>query len=343
MYILRFFKFNYTSIWGRVERMSGGFVLKGIHHITGVAGNPQNNIDFYAGVLGLRLVKISVNQDDPGVYHFFYADERGTPGTDATFFPYGEAPEGAYGYGVSPRIYFSIPFDSVDYWVERVKSRGLRVEEPRRANDEVLIELRDPDGLPVTLVAHKEADDKRVYPWREGPVPSEHFIRGFHKAEIVVASCKHSGMFLEDVLGFKKVYEGLHRVTYETGDGGAGAIIDVLCPPGLERGYVGVGSVHHIAWSVSDDVSQHVFRERILENGFRVTPVIDRKWFKSIYFREPGHVLYEIATLGPGFLLDEPIETLGTRLSLPEWLEPMRGWIGSVLPRVKLPNGIEVP
>ncbi len=317
--------------------------LKGIHHITAIAGNPQSNIDFYVGILGLRLVKVSVNQDDPGVYHFFYGDERGTPGTDITFFPYEDAPAGISGYGVSTRVYFSIPFDSVDYWIERLRSRGLLVKEPRRVGEEVLIEFLDNDGLPIALVAHREADDKRVHPWRGSPVPSEHFIRGFHKAEITVASCKHSGRFLEDVLGFRRVYEGLHKITYETGEGGSGSMIDVLCPPGLERGYVGVGLIHHIAWSVDDIVGQAVFRSRILEHGFRVTPVIDRKWFKSIYFREPGHVLYEIATMGPGWLVDEPLESLGTRLSLPEWLEPQRGRIESVLPRVKLPSGVEIP
>jgi len=323
--------------------VDGDAVLRSIHHITALAGNPQSNIDFYVGVLGLRLVKVSVNQDDPGVYHFFYGDERGTPGTDITFFPYEDAPVGVSGYGVSTRVYFSIPFDSVDYWVARLKGLGFNVGEPRRVSGDILIELLDPDGLPIVLAAHKEADDKRVYPWRKSPVPSEHFIRGFHKAEITVASCKHSGRFLEGVLGFRKVYEGLHMVSYEIGEGGSGATIDVLCPPGLGRGYVGVGSIHHIAWSVDDDAGQIAFRDRILGHGFKVTPVINRKWFKSIYFREPGYILYEIATMGPGWLVDEPIESLGSRLSLPEWLEPQRSWIESLLPKVRLPSGVEIP
>jgi glyoxalase family protein len=317
--------------------------LLGIHHITALASDPQANLDFYVGVLGLRLVKISVNQDDPGVYHFFYADAKGSPGTDLTFFPYVGIPRGVPGYGVSSRVYFSIPMDSLDYWVERLKNAGVRIGEPRREDDGVLVEFEDPDGLPLALVAHREADQKPVEPWRGSPVPREHFIRGFHKAEITVVSCKHSGWFLEDVLGFRKVYEGLHRVRYEVGDGGSGSMIDVLCPPGLDYGYVGAGSVHHIAWNTAKEEDQAVFRERLLRLGFRVTPVIDRKWFKSIYFREPGYVLYEIATSGPGFSVDEPPEMLGSDLVLPEWLEPQRRWIESWLPRVRLLSGVEIP
>jgi glyoxalase family protein len=317
--------------------------LLGIHHITALASDPQANLDFYVGVLGLRLVKISVNQDDPGVYHFFYADAKGSPGTDLTFFPYVGIPRGVPGYGVSSRVYFSIPMDSLDYWVERLKNAGVRIGEPRREDDGVLVEFEDPDGLPLALVAHREADQKPVKPWRGSPVPGEHFIRGFHKAEITVVSCKHSGWFLEDVLGFRKVYEGLHRVRYEVGDGGSGSMIDVLCPPGLDYGYVGAGSVYHIAWNTAKEEDQAVFRERLLRLGFRVTPVIDRKWFKSIYFREPGYVPYEIATSGPGFSVDEPPEMLGSNLVLPEWLEPQRRWIESWLPRVRLLSGVEIP
>lgn len=317
--------------------------MLGIHHITALASDPQANLDFYVGVLGLRLVKISVNQDDPGVYHFFYADAKGSPGTDLTFFPYVGIPRGVPGYGVSSRVYFSIPMDSLDYWVERLKNAGVRIGEPRREDDGVLVEFEDPDGLPLALVAHREADQKPVKPWRGSPVPGEHFIRGFHKAEITVVSCKHSGWFLEDVLGFRKVYEGLHRVRYEVGDGGSGSMIDVLCPPGLDYGYVGAGSVYHIAWNTAKEEDQAVFRERLLRLGFRVTPVIDRKWFKSIYFREPGYVPYEIATSGPGFSVDEPPEMLGSNLVLPEWLEPQRRWIESWLPRVRLLSGVEIP
>jgi glyoxalase family protein len=317
--------------------------LLGIHHITALANDPQANLDFYVGVLGLRLVKVSVNQDDPGVYHFFYADNKGSPGTDLTFFPYTGLPRGSIGYGVSTRVYFSIPIDSLDYWLERLRKPGVRVSDPRRDEDGVVIEFEDPDGLPLALVAHREADDKPVDPWRDSPVPSEHFLRGFHKAEITVISCRHSGWFLEEVLGFRRVREDLHRVRYETGNGGSGSMIEVLCPPGLGYGYVGVGSVHHIAWNAAAEEEQAVFRERLQRLGFRVTPVIDRKWFKSIYFREPGHVLYEIATSGPGFGIDEPPERLGSDLVLPEWLEPQRGWIEDRLPRVRLPSGVELP
>ncbi len=318
-------------------------MIRGIHHITALASDPQANLDFYVGVLGLRLVKISVNQDDPGVYHFFYADEKGSPGTDLTFFPYIGIERGVHGYGVSTRVYFSIPIDSLDYWLERLRGFGVRYRDPGRGGDGVIVEFTDHEGFPLALVAHREADDKKIYPWRGSPVPSEHFLRGFHKAEITVASCKHSGWFLEDVLGFKKIYEGLDRARYAAGDSGSGAIIDVLCPPGLVEGYVGAGTVHHIAWGVGGDEEQISYRERLSRLGFRVTPVIDRKWFKSIYFREPGHVLYEIATEGPGFDVDEPPERLGSDLVLPEWLEPQRSWIERILPPVRLPSGRVIP
>jgi glyoxalase family protein len=322
---------------------SSGVTLRGIHHITALASDPQANVDFYVGVLGLRLVKVSVNQDDPDVYHFFYADEIGSPGSDLTFFPYQGLARGSRGYGQATVAYFSIPLDSLDYWVERLGSFGVRVSEPRRVDDGYLVEFQDPDGLGLALYAHREADDKRIRPWRDSPVPFEHFIRGFHKAEIAVVSCKHSGWFLEEVLGFRRVYEGLDRARYVAGDGGSGSIVDVLCPPGLSEGYMGAGSIHHIAWIAQDEGTQAVFRERLLRLGFRVTPVIDRKWFKSIYFREPGGVLYEIATEGPGFLVDEPPEMLGKSLALPEWLEPQRRWIERTLPRVRLPSGITLP
>ncbi len=320
-----------------------GCVIRGLHHITALASDPQVNLDFYVGVLGLRLVKISVNQDDPGVYHFFYADEKGSPGTDLTFFPYVGIDRGVLGYGVSTRVYFSIPLDSLDYWLERLRSFGIHYSEPRRTEDGVVVEFNGPDDFPLALVAHKEADDKEIYPWRDSPVPSEHFLRGFHKAEITVISCKHSGWFLEEVLGFRKIREGSDSARYAAGDGGSGSIIDVLCPPGLSTGYVGAGTVHHIAWSVDGDREQVFYRERLSRLGFGVTPVIDRKWFRSIYFREPGHVLYEIATKGPGFDVDEPPERLGSDLVLPEWLEPQRGWIERILPQIRLPNGKKIP
>lgn len=316
--------------------------IKGIHHITALAGDPQANIDFYVGVLGLRLVKVSVNQDDPSVYHFFYADEIGSPGTDLTFFPYPGVPRGVLGYGVSTGVYFAIPFDSLDYWVDRLKSMGVMIERVDRSSEGVILKFSDWDGLSLALVASKDVEDRKVVPWR-AVVPPEHFIRGFYKAEILVSSCKHSGRFLEELLGFRRVYEGLHRVRYEAGGGGPGSIIDVLCPPDLDYGVVGVGTIHHIAWEIPTVEEQVEYRRRLLEQGYRVTSVIDRKWFKSIYFREPGGVLYEIATSGPGFTVDEPVDKLGSDLVLPEWLEPQRNWIESVLPRVKLPTGIEIP
>lgn len=317
--------------------------LGGIHHITCLSADPQANLDFYTGVLGLRLVKVSVNQDDPRVYHLFYADAIGSPGTDLTFFPYPGIERGVRGYGQATRIFLSVPVDSLDYWVERLRGRGVRISGPRASEDGVVVEFQDPEGLELGIVAHEEAEEKRAEPWDGSPVPREHFLRGFHSVQITVASCEHSSWFLEEVLGFRIVRRGDGRVRLETGGGGPGAFVDVLCPPISGRGFLGAGSVHHIAWAAADEEEQRIFRERLLKLGLRVTPVIDRKWFKSIYFREPGGVLYEIATEGPGFSVDEPPERLGTSLELPEWLEPQRRWIESVLPRIRLPGGAEIP
>ncbi len=310
--------------------------ILGIHHVTAISRDPQENLNFYTGILGLRLVKISVNQDDPTAYHFFYADEQGTPGTDITFFIYPNASKGVTGAGQVKEVSLNIPSESIDYWLQRLQRYGVRFRGPRRTDDGLAIDLEDPDGLNLRLIGRSDIENI-AKPWRKGPVPREHAIRGLFGVLISVDSCRHSGWFLEEVLGFRKIYEGPSRHRYVADDGGPSKIIDVECTD-TSPGSIGYGSVHHVAWRVKDPETQIMYREKLEKLGFYVTPVIDRKWFRSIYFREPGYVLYEIATDGPGFQIDEPPEELGTKLVLPEWLEDRREAIERSLPKINIPN-----
>lgn len=310
----------------------------GLHHVTCIAADPQENVDFYAGVLGLRLVKRSVNQDDPGTYHLFYADGQGSPGTDLTFFPWPHLPPAREGVGVAVEVALAVPAGSLGYWADRLSRSGVRVGGQEVRFGEKCLLLDDPHGLHLALV---EVDDRPFTPWPHSPVPEERQVRGLHGVRVLEASLARTEHFLTEVLGFRRVAEEGGWVRFAAGPGGSGGWLDVRERPLGEPGRWGVGGVHHLAWRVRDEAHQLEVRQRVAWAGRGPTPVIDRFWFKSVYFREPGGVLFELATDGPGFAVDEDPERLGTSLVLPPWLEPQRPLVEAQLPPLRYPPAPE--
>ncbi len=310
--------------------------ISGLHHVTAIAGEPQRNLDFYTGVLGLRLVKLTVNFDDPGTYHLYFGDAKGQPGTILTFFPWPGAPRGRSGNGQATTVSFSVPEASLGYWTERLSAHSVSFEAPRARFDEEVLSFRDPDGLPLELVAH--AGVAPGVSWDESPLPPERALRGFYGVTLSEESAGPTASLLTDTLGFRQIAETDARSRFAVGPGGAGSLVDVLARPGTADGQTAVGTVHHVAWRTPTNEEQVAWRERITGYGFHVTPVIDRKYFRSIYFREPGGVLFEIATDPPGFAVDESPEQLGAHLLLPPWLEPERPRIAGALPPLRLPE-----
>ena len=316
---------------------STGMPIGGIHHVTAIARDPQVNVDFYTGVLGLRLVKRTVNFDDPGTYHFYYGDEAGSPGTILTFFPWPLAKRGSRGAGQATATAFSVPAGSLGWWRERLARFHVDVDEPSPRFDEEVLAFTDRDGLALELVAHEGAE--RRAPWDGGPVPAEQAIRGFHGVTLTGWNPQVSARLLAGTLGFRQVAEGGRRNRFEVGPGGAGSYVDLLGVPDAPQGRISAGTVHHVAWRVADDAAQARWLRTLAEAGAHVTPVQDRQYFRSIYFREPGGVLFEIATDLPGFAIDEPVAELGSGLQLPPWLEPARARIEEVLPPIQVPQG----
>jgi glyoxalase family protein len=310
----------------------------GIHHVTAISGEPQRNVDFYAGILGLRLVKKTVNFDDPETYHLYYGDGAGSPGTIMTFFPWAHAPGGRIGAGQLVVTSSSIPSTSLGYWTERLVENGVRFEKPRDRFGETVLTFEDPDRLRIELVA---AEDGRAG-WEGSPVPAEHTVRGFHHVALAVETTESTVRLMTDHLGFRQVDEAEGRIRLSAGEGGPGNTVDVVNAAGFPRGSMGVGTVHHVAFRVPDEETQLALREEVAALGYNVTPVLDRNYFRSIYFREPGGVLFEIATDPPGFAVDEPEEELGTHLKLPPWLETRRDRLEEVLPPLRVPAGDSV-
>ncbi len=310
--------------------------LAGFHHLTAIVGDPQQNVDFYTRVLGQRLVKQTVNFDDPGTYHLYYGDEVGTPGTIITFFPWPGAPRGRRGTGQIVDISFSIPATAIDYWVERLTGYGVAITGPTVRFNEQVISFFDPHGLSLELVAHHDAQPHS--PWKQGPVPEEYAIRGFFSVTLSETHQERTAKMLIDVLGFRLLQQEGNRFRYEVGTGGPGARLDILNQPDQPHGRIAVGTVHHVAWRTEDDAHQLKWRQHLLSHGSDVTPVRDRQYFHSIYFNEPGGVLFEIATNPPGFSIDEPVEDLGTHLKLPPWLENDRSELEKVLLPLHVPE-----
>jgi glyoxalase family protein len=307
--------------------------ILGIHHVTAIASDPQRNLDFYTEVLGLRLVKRTVNFDDPGTYHLYFADEVGSPGTILTFFPWPQAAHGSPGVGQVTVTSFSVPDGSLNYWERRLLSAGTPAERSGRRFDEEVLTLADPDGLKLELVAHSRVAVDRT--WKGASVPGEHAIQGFYSVTLCEQGYESTVEVLE-TMGFRKVAEQGNRFRFDVGEGGAGARADVLCASEAPYGRTAAGSVHHVAWRVSDNNSQQSWRRRLVSEHLNVTPVLDRCYFRSVYFREPGGVLFELATDPPGFAIDEPVERLGETLKLPPWLEPHRKEIEHALPSIQL-------
>jgi catechol 2,3-dioxygenase-like lactoylglutathione lyase family enzyme len=311
-----------------------GEEILGIHHVTAICSDAQENINFYCKLLGLRLVKLTVNFDDPGAYHLYYGDEVGRPGSVLTFFAWPGARQGRNGTGQINVTAFSVAADSLSYWQQRLQEYGIATEQTSRFGEAVL-SFQDPDGMQLELVA--SAFDERA-PWQTSPIPAEYSIRGFHSATMCEEGYERTAQLLTETMGFRLVAQEDNRFRYETGDGSPGALLDVLCQPDAPRGQVAVGNVHHIAWRVPDDEAQVQWRAEIASLGYNISPVMDRTYFHSIYFREPGGVLFEIATDSPGFTVDEAAAELGTHLKLPPPLEPHRARIEMVLPPVNLPK-----
>ncbi|ELY52170.1 ring-cleaving dioxygenase [Natronococcus jeotgali] len=307
----------------------------GLHHVTAIAGDPQRNADFYVDTLGLRLVKRTVNHDDPGTYHLYFGDGEGTPGTNITFFPWtDEGRPGQFGAGQTKTTAYRVPPASIDYWRDRLESRNVAVDREERFGETVL-RFEDPDGIELELVATEGATD--ATPWTEGPVPTEHQLRGFHGVTLAVDSVDATAAVLTDVLGYDLEDEADGRRRYRAAAGGPGSTVD-LVETDLGRGRMGVGTVHHVAFTVESVEEQEAWREVFADHGLSPTEVIDRKYFQSIYVREPGGVLVEMATTGPGFAVDEDPAELGSELVLPERLEDERERIEAQLPSFEGPT-----
>jgi len=310
--------------------------IPGLHHVTAIASDPQRNLDFYAGVLGLRFVKRTVNFDDPGTYHFYFGDARGTPGTIMTFFAWPGARRGIRGTGQVDAVALAIPQDSAGYWLERLKQEHVPAERTAARFDEQLIRFIDPDGLLIELI--ESAAPASVEHWHGSSVPAEHSIRGFHSVSAALEGYEGTAKLLTESFGYRLVNQSNNRFRFASqNETAAGRVIDLLCTPDAHPGRVAAGSVHHIAFRARDDAEQRQWREHLVSLGYNVTPVIDRVYFHSIYFREPGGILFEVATGPPGFTFDEDLGQLGESLRLPPWLESSRAQIEKVLPPIALP------
>jgi glyoxalase family protein len=308
--------------------------ILGIHHITAIAGDPHTNLDFYAGLLGLRLVKLTVNYDDPGTYHLYYGDGVGHPGTILTFFPWPHAPQGHRGTGQVTETAFAIPESAIDFWEKRLAARGVSFKSFDRFGERV-ISFSDPDGLGIELIGTKTTREDRAY--QAGSIPIHFAIRGFHSATLTQADHHATAKLLTDTMGFKLIEENETRSRYKVDSGESASLVDVVHAPNERSGRVLVGTVHHIAWRTPDDEQQLRWLTELSRLDYGVSPVMDRKYFHSIYYREPGNILFEIATDPPGFGVDESMENLGTKLVLPPWLERDRAKLEASLPALRLP------
>jgi glyoxalase family protein len=309
--------------------------VNGLHHITAISGPAQENLDFYAGVLGMRLVKRSVNQDDPGTYHLFYADAEGSPGTDLTFFPWAQMAPPRLGHGLTIEVSLEIPAGSIDYWGSRLQKYGAALQPVETRFGDKVLPLVDPHGLKLSLVESARNLRRRFTPWDGGPVPGERQVRGLYGAQLWEREPKLTTDFLTRALGFELLAAEGGWARYGFAD--AVGIVDIREMRDAHRGAWGVGAVHHLAWRVDDDAHQLAVREQVEQSGGRATPVIDRFWFRSVYFKEPGGVLFELATDGPGFAVDEDPAHLGEMLVLPPFLEHHRAQIERVLPPLTMP------
>lgn len=304
----------------------------GLHHVTAIAADPQRNVDFYTKTLGLRLVKQTVNFDAPHVWHLYYGDEKGSPASILTFFPWPGVIPGKEGAGLTTATSFSVPLESVGFWEKRLKTLGVESERSQNINGFEFLKLRDQDGMSVELVG-TEGDARSGWDG-EASIPAEHAIRGLHSVTLSQQLLDPTAIMLTDMLGMQANAESPSAAQFAMADGATGTLVDVL--PGVrDRGLQAGGTVHHVAFRAPNLPTMENWREQLVSQGVPVTEIMDRQYFKSIYFREPGGVLFEIATDDPGFDIDEPLLELGKKLRLPPWLEPDREQIAHNLPRIE--------
>ncbi len=308
-------------------------LINGLHHLTFIAGDAQENVDFYTGVLGLKMIKKTINFDMPEVYHLYFGDEKGNPGTIMTSFPYGKSlPQGSRGAGQVTYTGFSIHSDALDFWMKRLSEKNIPCEGPDDRGSEKVLRFEDHDGLGLILVANDE--DQRMG-WANGAISPENAIKGFHGMELLVNNGPRTEALLTEVMQYRKINTFNHSTRYETGSGGPGTYLDLVADPGAPAGREGKGIVHHVAFRTDSEETQLKIRENLVEAGMYVTPVKDRNYFQSIYYREPGGILFEIATDPPGFGIDEIVKELGMSLRLPPWEEYQREAIEKNLPKIK--------
>ena len=310
--------------------------IAGLHHVTAIAGNPQRNIDFYTGLLGLRLTKQTVNFDDPATYHLYYGDGLGQPGSIMTFFPFDGIIQGKSGQGMATHTAFSIPKDALEFWIDRFAERAFDFENPQERFGDTVLGLVDPDGLKLELIAH----DTPLPPmaWQAADIPAAHAIRSFHSTSLTLQRPERTAYLLTDIMGYELTGEEGERMRLASGEDAPANFIDLVKATSTDLSRNGGGTVHHIAFRAADEETQLTWREALLSAGMHVTEVKDRQYFKSIYFREPGGVLFEIATDAPGFSFDEPIESMGQSLKLPPWLEAQREGIARRLIPIEVPR-----
>lgn len=313
--------------------------VSGIHHITAIAGDPQENLDFYVGVLGLRLVKKSINQDAPDTYHLFFADGDGHPGTDLTFFPWPNMAPGRTGAGVWGEVTFAVPEGSIRFWEDRLRELGVEVGEREQRFGEAVLPFLDSHGMHLALNETKIHSGQDFTPWMGSSVPAEHQIRSLSSVRITARKGEPTASFLRRAYGFAQAATEGEWTRYTVGEGEGGQRIDIRVEPGVRGGTWGTGSVHHVAFRVADDREELTVREQLMDAGGMPTGVIDRFWFKSVYCREPSGALCEIATDGPGFSVDEDPDHLGEALVLPPRYEAQRPAIEATLPSLSLQAG----
>jgi len=309
----------------------------GLHHVTAIATDPQRNVDFYTRALGLRLVKRTVNFDAPDSWHLYYGDEAGRPSSLLTFFPWPDVPQGRPGAGMTGATAFSIPPEAMGWWHQRMQGLGIEVDAPVHRGDEDVLALRDPDGIVLELVA-AEGDTRSGWDG-VSDIPADHAVRGLHSITLSERLLDPTASMLTDLLGMDVSGDGSGRARFAMSEGGSGALVDVTAGAST-RGFQAGGTVHHVAYRAPDLETMASWRELLTEQGVPVTEIRDRRYFKSIYFREPGGVLFEIATDSPGFDIDEPLLELGRRLQLPPWLEPSREEIAASLPPIELSDDV---
>ena len=304
----------------------------GLHHITAIAGNAKRNLDFYTKVLGQRLVKKTVNFDDPGTYHFYFGDETGTPGSILTFFPWEGIGKGHTGTGMATDIGYSVPKDSLEFWVERFKQFNVKHEEIAEKFGEKYLHFQDPDGLKIDFIASNNEDKRK--PWQTGEINAAVATKGFHSVTLTLKNVTPTASILTDIMGYKLLKQegNLYRFCTDAIDNAS--IVDIMEAPNLPAGINAAGTNHHVAFRIKDENIQMEFREKILSKGFNITPKIDRDYFFSMYFRESGGVLFELATENPGFMRDEALSELGTHLKLPQQYEGSRAEIEKILAKL---------